>query len=349
MWFLFTLFTTCAWGTADLFYKKGADENDRYSHLRTAIAVGIVMGIHAVYTLISKDISYDFRNLYIYLPVSAMYILSMVIGYLGLRYLELSISSPIQNSSGAICAILCLLLLGETMSTVSAIAVIMISIGLFLLGLLEKLDADKLAAINEKKYRIGFVAIILPLIYCIIDSLGTFFDAYYLDDFQTSPLVGITEDTFEDVANTSYEFTFLICAVILSVFLLIKKFSGSKSAVSQSINATNAGDTNSNLANAGAKKDTGVNAGGKVFALSKPAPATISRFLAAIFETAGQATYVYALSANPAVAAPVISSYSIVSLILSRIFLREKLSKFHYLAIAIVIAGVAILGFLDEM
>ena len=41
-----------------------------------------------------------------YLPVSALYILSMAIGYLGLRYIELSISSPICNSSGAIVAIL---------------------------------------------------------------------------------------------------------------------------------------------------------------------------------------------------------------------------------------------------
>ena len=40
-----------------------------------------------------------------YLPVSVLYILSMTLGYVGLRYIELSISSPICNSSGALVAV----------------------------------------------------------------------------------------------------------------------------------------------------------------------------------------------------------------------------------------------------
>lgn len=40
-----------------------------------------------------------------YLPVSLLYIISMAMGYIGLRYIELSISSPICNSSGALVAI----------------------------------------------------------------------------------------------------------------------------------------------------------------------------------------------------------------------------------------------------
>ncbi len=43
-----------------------------------------------------------------YLPVSLLYISSMAMGYVGLRYIELSISSPICNSSGALVAVLCL-------------------------------------------------------------------------------------------------------------------------------------------------------------------------------------------------------------------------------------------------
>jgi drug/metabolite transporter (DMT)-like permease len=99
MWFVFALITTLAWGVADLFYKKGAKEEDRYSHLKTAMMVGLVMGIHAICMLIFTDMNYDFRNILIYLPVSLMYILSMTVGYFGIRYLELSISSPIQTTS----------------------------------------------------------------------------------------------------------------------------------------------------------------------------------------------------------------------------------------------------------
>ncbi len=305
MWFLFTMITTVAWGTADLFYKKGANEHDRFSHLKTAMIVGFVMGIHAIATIIMNGISYDFTNMLVYLPVSAMYILSMTLGYFGLRYLELSISSPIQNSSGAVCCILCLIFLHERLEGLTAVGVILISVGIFALGLLEKVDADRLNAIHEKKYKIGFIAILFPILYCIIDSLGTFFDAYYLDDFETTPLRNVTLENFEDVANISYELTFLLCAIIIFIYLkFIKK---------ESI---------------------------------KPADQK-DRAFAALFETLGQATYVYAISANPAVAAATISSYSIISLILSRIFLKEKLSKWHYLVIAVAMAGIAVLGITD--
>ncbi|MBR0278035.1 MAG: EamA family transporter, partial [Clostridia bacterium] len=203
MWFLFALLTTLIWGFADLFYKKSADDSDKYSHLKTSVIVGLVMGIHAIYTLITGNIGYDFKNILIYLPVSSMYILSMTIGYFGLRYLELSISSPIQNSSGAVTCILCFVILGQSMNLLSAVGVILICAGVIFLGIVEKKLQDSYDINSEKKYKIGFIAFMMPVLYCIIDSLGTFFDAYYLDDVAATPLLNVTEETFETVANTS--------------------------------------------------------------------------------------------------------------------------------------------------
>ena len=224
MWFVFTIATLLLWGCADLFYKKGADEDDKYSHLKTSIMVGLVMGIHAIYNLVFGDIGYDFINLLIYLPVSLMYILSMTIGYFGLRYLEVSISSPIQNTSGAIVCIMCLVFLGQTMDLLSTISVVIICFGVFILGLLEKKRQDEYELQYDKKYKIGFVAFMMPILYCIFDALGTFFDAYYLDDISVTPLKNVTEENFEMVANISYELTFLIIAIVLFIyFVLIKK------------------------------------------------------------------------------------------------------------------------------
>lgn len=307
MWLIFALITTIAWGVADLFYKKGANEEDKYSHLKTAIMVGLVMGLHAIFMLIFTDMNYDFRNILIYLPVSAMYILSMTIGYLGLRYLELSISSPIQNSSGAVTCILCLIFLHQTLDTISAIAVILICLGVFLLGLFEKHKQDNYFNENNRKYKIGFVAFFIPIIYCIIDSLGTFFDAYYLDSIETTPLINVTESTLENVANTSYELTFLICAVLIYLFIRFIKKEKMKPIK---------------------QKDRG---------------------LAAIFETLGQFTYVYAMSSMAVISAPLVASYSIVSVILSRVFLKEKLEKKQYLAVLIVMIGIALLGIVEEL
>lgn len=307
MWFIFALLTTLSWGAADLFYKKGADESDKYSHLKTSVIVGLVMGIHAVYTLITGNINYDFSNILVYLPVSLMYILSMTVGYFGLRYLELSISSPIQNSSGAVTCILCLVILGQAMDMLSAAGVILICIGVISLGIVEKHMQDSYTADDDKKYKIGFVAFIIPILYCVIDALGTFFDAYYLDDINTTPLVNVTEDTFETVANTSYELTFLICAIILFVYI---KFIKKQSFV---------------------PKMQG------------------NRLAAAIFETVGQFFYVYALSGNGVVAAPMIGSYCIISVIFSRIFLKEKLTLTQYATISIAIAGIILLGIAEGL
>lgn len=346
MWFICALVTTIAWGVADLFYKKGADEQDRYSHLKTSMIVGFVMGGHAIATLLLTGMEYNPVNLVKYLPVSAMYILSMTVGYFGLRYLELSISSPIQNSSGAVCCILCLVILGqgfadgiedsETAATVrllTTVAILLICLGVFFLGLLERLELrrermkmpeeDKAA---DEKYRVGIVAFLMPILYCIIDALGTFFDAYYLDDFEATPLVDVTEETFEDVANVSYELTFLICGLIILVFLLIRQRQARKISTSDLASEQN----------------------NPVFVPLRFKNQT-SRIFAAFFETAGQATYVYALSGNGVVAAPMIASYSIVSLILSRIFLKEKLSRRQYIAVVAVIVGIALLGITEGL
>jgi drug/metabolite transporter (DMT)-like permease len=66
--------------------------------------------------------------------------------------------------------------------------------------------------------------------------------------------------------------------------------------------------------------------------------------LAAICETAGQFTYVYAMSGNAIIAAPIISSVCVVSVVLSKIFLKEKLNKKQYLAIILVILGILFLA-----
>ena len=63
------------------------------------IAVGVVMGLHAMYEIFIGKVPIDFNVILTYLPVSLLYIGSMMMGYWGLRYIELSISSPICNSS----------------------------------------------------------------------------------------------------------------------------------------------------------------------------------------------------------------------------------------------------------
>ena len=73
------------------------------------------------------------------------------------------------------------------------------------------------------------------------------------------------------------------------------------------------------------------------------------KYAGALCETAGQFAYIYALAdtEHVALAAPIISAYCVASVLWSRIFLKEKLSWKHYGMIALVVAGIVILGIYD--
>ena len=303
MWLVYTLATTLLWGLAELFYKKGAVEREKYSHLKICVMVGAVMGLHAIYTLLTSDVNYDFMNLIAYLPVSACYILSMAFSFFGMRFIEESISDPIENTSGALCSLMCVIFLGETISLPAGIAIFIIMLGVVGIGYLE--NSGDLRRQKRLGKKLAVIAFCMPFLYAIIDAVGCMLDIYFLE-METSPLLNITEDNIELVANVSYELTFALVGLVMYIFMKAKgvKFG---SLVEQ--------------------KDKG---------------------LAAVCETAGQLTYVYAMaSGNGAIAAPIISAVCVVSLVLSRIFLKEKLTKKQYLFIGIIIVGILMLAVLE--
>ena len=306
-WLFFSIATALLWGIAELFYKKGARPDEKYAHLKICVWVGIVMGAHAIFTLLTQDIGYNPRNLLIYLPVSLFYIISMAFSYFGMRFLEESISDPIENTAGVICVLLFAIFMKDEFSVLTWVAVAVIAIGVVGVGYLE----NKGETPRKKKYgkKLAIVAFIMPFMYALLDAFGTFLDdAFFLvEDIVDTPLVDVTEETIEAVANTSYELTFALFALILFIFMKSKK----------------------------------VKFG--------PIPQHKDKFLAAIFETAGQFTYVYALGGVDAVAAPILSSVCIVSLLLSRIFLKEKLSWKTYAFITVVIVGILLLAVAEEL
>lgn len=295
MWFICAIMTFLFWGLADLFYKKGNIEEDKYSHLKTGIIVGIVMGIHATGYLIFTKTNITFIELLKYLPVSLCYILSMIIGYKGLKYLKLSITSPIQNSSGIITSILLCLIFRIDLSRLEYLGIIIVFIGVLFLSISE-IRKDKLNK-QEIIKNLKMQAILFPIIYCIIDGMGTFFDSIYLDQL---------EILTEDVALVSYEYTFLIYGLIMYIYL--SKFKCQKIAFKQEKN----------------------------------------KIYAAIFETIGQFTYVFAIASHSIITIPIISCYSALSVLLSRIFLKEKLSLFQYVAVFIILSGIVVLGFTER-
>ena len=303
-WFIFALISLMGWGCADLFYKQGTDEGDRYSHLKIAVWVGLVMGICALLLLpLAESITLKtiLPNALKYLPASIGYIVSMVIGYAGLRYLELSIVSPVQNASGAFSGGFLLLWFAlkgantESLSYLDMFVSGVIIIGVILLAVAEQ----RLSLRNpgDKKYRFGALALLFPLLYCLFDTLGTTADGIILSE---EAGLGLGEI---DVIIL-YGLTFLLAGIVSWLVLLIK----AKCAYNP-------------------------------FAVSER-----SKGIAALCEELGQIFYVYAMAARPVLAAPMVASYCIVSVLLSRLVLKERLTRMQYLCVALVIAGIVALG-----
>lgn len=302
MWFWFAVIALLCWSGSDLFSKIGCqDEKDKYSHLKMVTAVGIVMGLHAAYEIFIGGVEINLEVILTYLPVSALYIVSMAVGYLGLRYIELSISSPICNSSGAIVAVLTIITvgIGDEVPPVALVAVALVCIGVIGLGFTEANEDEELRRARQdasnRHYAKSWIAIFIPIVYCLLDALGTFADSRVLEIIN------------EDSANVAYELTFLVVGLVSLFYVTVVK--------KQRL-----------VAKQEAPKYTG-----------------------AIFETIGQFFYIYALAdtEHVAFAAPIISSYCVASVVWGRIFLKEKLSKKHYLCIFAVVIGIVIMGILD--
>ena len=217
MWFWLALIALFCWSGSDLFSKIGCrDASDKYSHLKMVMAVGIVMGLHAGFEVFVNGVEINFGIILTYLPVSLLYILSMALGYLGLRYIELSVSSPICNSSGALVAVLTFIFVGlDDYSPLALFAVALVCVGAIGLGVVDSTEDAELRAARQQegnyKYAKSWVALALPVAYCVLDAAGTFADNRVLETLN------------EDSANVAYELTFLFAAVVCFIYAVIIK------------------------------------------------------------------------------------------------------------------------------
>lgn len=299
-WFWFSIIALLCWSGSDFFSKIGCrDSFDKYSQFKMVTAVGVVMGLHAAFEIFVSGVEISWEVIWTYLPVSLLYIGSMTLGYVGLRYIELSISSPICNASGALVAIIAIVSgTAEEMAPIQYVAVFLACAGVIGLGFVESHEDEQLRAARQEasnyKYAKSWLALALPIAYCLLDAAGTFADDLVLETLN------------EDSANVAYELTFLVAGIAAFIYTVVIK----KQKLLPKLEAP--------------------------------------KYIGACFETAGQLAYIYALASGEAtLAAPIIASYCMVSVLWSRLFLKEKLSWKHYACIALTFAGIVIMGVFD--
>ena len=331
LWFVLSLLALLAWSGSDIFSKIGTQQNDKNSHWKVVFAVGFVMGIHFLITVVGGIIidntcgieslestgfgkmmasliytDFTLLDFVKYLPVAGLYILAMVFGYMGLRYIELSISSPICNCSGAMAFLLCIALgsffnIETEVTPIIIVAVILITVGIVALGFIENLEDEEVKAARQekanRKYSKSVLAFLLPVVYLVIDALGTFADEIIFA-IEGPDGEGIITDY---AANSAFELTFFLLSVFAFIWV---KF---------------------------VKKDS-IFKGNKFF------------FLGGICETIGQAFYMAVMFAEFEVGMVIICAYCALSVLWGGIFLKEKLSWKHYAAIACAFVGIMLLG-----
>lgn len=318
LYYVLSILALLCWSGSDLFSKMGTRERDKNSHWKVVFAVGLIMGIHFFITLIGGAIidntvgvdgvpkvvasllytDFKIMDFVSYLPVAALYILAMVFGYIGLRYIELSISSPICNSSGALAFLLCLIFgifSTKDITVTTVIGIVMITVGIIALGFVEQKEDEEVKKARQemanRKYTKSILAFLLPISYLIIDALGTVGDE----------LIFMKTDITDYAANSAFELTFFVLAIFAFVWVKL------------------------------VKRDT-------LFKGNK------HLYFGGICETVGQVFYMAVMFSDFSAGMVIISAYCAISVLWSRIFLKEKMSWKHYLVIALVIAGIVILG-----
>lgn len=303
MWFILTIAAMFMWGCADLFYKLSMDNDNPDSYLEVAVTLGLIMGLLVpVLTPFSESglpVTTLMRENLLFMLVPIGYGVSMLYSNIGLKYLEVSVFSPLQNASGAFPVIFLVVyyiaigrgeILREEVTSFDMAGTVLIICGIIALSFAEQ----RLAGVKHDRKHIGATALLFPLIFCMFDTLETVVCAIILDG-----------DTVGEADLTRlYGAVFFLIGLVCWLYLRHKR--------------------------------------GKIFnPFTKP---NAPRIFAAICESTAYIFYVYAIGQKPLFVAPIIASFCVVSVILSRIFLHEKLESIRFVCVAVIISGIVMLG-----
>ena len=310
-WLLLTLSCIILWGITDILLKKSLDYSDSLSQYKTFVWIGIVMAPAGVIMAICSDTLLDSimmvkDNLYL-IPLCVFYAIALFFGLLGAKHLDASVVSPLENIDGAMAAIILyffFLFTGRSHITDK--------IGLVqLVGTVAIVVGVVLLGIQEQSLSKQETHLSENKKRHRLGALALIFPIVYnLVDAVSMVAVGITVSEETDVAIPDIDFFifeslgFVVVAICVWFYMLIIK--------KYKYNPF--------------KKDELVRCG------------------AATGETFGTMAFTFAVGISPILTAPITSSYCLVTIVLARIFLKERLTRKQYLSLAFLVVGIALLG-----
>lgn len=320
-WFLLTLACVILWSVTDILYKASSPQNDPLSHYKTFVWIGIVMalagGIMSTWSdTLLDSIKVVKDNLLYLVPLGLIYAAALFFGLLGKKHLAASVVSSLENIGGALVAIIIYyyyLLTGYVLPSydfgvIDFIATVFIIIGVILLGREEQSLLKQEVNLEEDKKKHRFGA--LALFFPILYTL--------IDVFSVAEIGGVSgnsgiTDAEDEIFIPSMDFFIFECVGIAIVSLCVWLYLWI------------------------VKKQ-----------LYNPfQPEEFIRCSAATGETFGTMTFIFAAAINPVLTAPITSFHCILTIVLARIFLKERLTKKQYISLGFVVLGIVLLGFAD--
>lgn len=307
-WFPLVLLCILCWSTTDLFYKKGSAPEDKQSHFKFLVWLGMVMGGLSlllrpwsesqipIFSLIGKYSDY--------IPFALAYVLALMCGIIGTRYLDISVASPLENIDGALAGVILFVYFAVTGSFddltrqftwLDPIGFVLIVVGTILLGVQEQ--QAKTVGSKEGTNSLGAVAFLFPFVYNLFDATSMVFEGAL---FQADGGEALGEFDFLILEGAA----FFVMGIAAWFFLLLAK---------------------KTVYNPFSKEEL-VKGG------------------AALTEGVGNVLFTLAIAKNPVLTPPVTNCYFLATILGAKLFLKEKITKRQYFWIFVLSLGIVLLG-----
>ncbi len=310
-WLLLTLSCIILWGITDILLKKSLDYADPLSQFKAFVWIGLVTAPASVIMAVCSDTLPDSirtlaHNPYL-IPVNIFYVVATFFGLLGAKHLDASVVSPLENIDGAVTAIFlyCFFLLTGRNHVTDSIGIVdVVGMAVITVGVV-------LLGIQEQKLSKQEGHLEEDKKRHRLGALALIFPIVYnLADAVSMVATGImvSGETEISIADIDYIFfeslAFSVFAFFVWLYMLI------------------------------AKK----------YMYNPFKKTELYCCGAATCDTLGSIAFTFAVAISPILTAPITSSYCLVTIVLARILLKERLTKKQYLSLAFLVAGIALLG-----
>ena len=311
-WFILTLACIILWGVTDILYKASFYKNDPLSYYKSFVWVGLVMALAGCIMSVWSDTLPDsvkmVKDDVLYLvPLCLVYAIALFFGLLGNKHLEASVVSTIENIDGALEVIIIyyyFLLTGYIHPSYTNGVIEIIATVLIIIGII--LIGREEQALMRQEIQLGENKKKHRF-----GALALFFPIIYtlIDFFSIAEIGGIVAEGAENSIPAIDFFIFecagfALVAIFVWLYMLIVK----------------------------------------KHAYNPFQEEELIRCGAATGETVGTMAFIFAASINPVLTAPITTLYCLVTIVLARIFLKERLTKKQFISLAFLIVGIALFG-----